>query len=73
MQHQFQPASGEALAAEAAAWPGYALRRHNDAAHPLYKLTTLVDFGLRAGDLADVEITEADAYDLSGYLCEEPV
>jgi ribosomal protein S12 methylthiotransferase len=28
---------------------------------------------LRAGDLADVEITDADEYDLSGYLCEETV
>lgn len=28
-------------------WPGYALRRHNDAKHPLYALSTLADFGLR--------------------------
>ena len=38
----------QALAAEAAAWPGYAIRRHNDAGHPLHKLSTLADFGLRA-------------------------
>jgi hypothetical protein len=49
----------QALAAEAVAWPGYALRRHNDAAHPLYKLTTLVDFGLRAGDLGLAAVVEA--------------
>lgn len=33
-----------------AAWPGYALRRHNDAYHPLHKLGLLADFGLRRGD-----------------------
>jgi len=38
------------LVAEAAAWPGYALKRHNDAGHPIYKLSTLADFGLRAND-----------------------
>ena len=30
----------------AAAWPGYPLKRHNDAAHPLYSISTLADFGL---------------------------
>jgi hypothetical protein len=34
----------------AATWPGYALKRHNDARHPLYVLSTLGDFGLCAGD-----------------------
>ncbi len=38
------------LVAEAAAWPGPAIRRHNDASHPLYKLSTLADFGLQASD-----------------------
>ncbi len=28
-------------------WPGYSLARHNDARHPLYKLSTLADFGIR--------------------------
>jgi len=32
------------------AWPGPALRRHNDAGHPLYALATLADFGLKADD-----------------------
>jgi hypothetical protein len=41
----------QALIAEAAAWPGYALRRHNDAGHPLYRFSTLADFGLLASDL----------------------
>jgi len=40
----------QALVAEAAAWPGYAIRRHNDAGHPLHKLSMLADFGLQAGD-----------------------
>jgi len=40
----------QALVAEAAAWPGVALTRHNDAKHPLYRLSTLADFGLRADD-----------------------
>jgi len=38
------------LIAEAATWPGYALKRHNDAKHPLYKWSTLADFGVRASD-----------------------
>ena len=40
----------QGMIAEAAAWPGYALKRHNDAAHPIYKFNTLADFGLRADD-----------------------
>ena len=40
----------QALIAEAAAWPGYPLKRHNDAKHPLYKFSTLADFGVRASD-----------------------
>jgi len=38
------------LIAEAVTWPGYPLKRHNDAQHPLHKLALLADFGLRAGD-----------------------
>jgi len=30
----------------AGAWPGYPLKRHNDAAHPLSAIATLADFGL---------------------------
>ncbi len=33
-------------------WPGYPLKRHNDAKHPLNKLAVLADFGLRASDPA---------------------
>ncbi len=38
------------LIAKAAGWPGYALKRHNDARHPVYTFTTLADFGVRADD-----------------------
>jgi hypothetical protein len=40
----------KSLIAGAAAWPGYALRRHNDAKHPIYAFSTLADFGLEAVD-----------------------
>ncbi|MGD8455524.1 MAG: hypothetical protein PVF83_03990 [Anaerolineales bacterium] len=37
-------------------WPGYALTRHNDANHPIHKLTVLADFGLNKDDpgIADI-------------------
>ncbi len=38
------------LISESADWPGYALKRHNDANHPIYKISTLADFGLQATD-----------------------
>ena len=38
------------LIEKAAAWPGYPLKRHNDAKHPLYAISTLADFGVKAGD-----------------------
>jgi hypothetical protein len=38
------------LIAAAGEWPGYPLKRHNDAKHPLHTLTVLADFGLTAGD-----------------------
>jgi len=40
----------QALIAAAARWGQVPLKRHNDAAHPLYAISTLADFGLRAGD-----------------------
>jgi hypothetical protein len=33
-----------------AGWPGYALKRHNDAKHPIHKFSTLADFGLNGSD-----------------------
>ena len=38
------------LIEEAATWPGYALKRHNDARHPIHKFSTLADFGVRVDD-----------------------
>jgi hypothetical protein len=38
------------LTSSAASWPGYALKRHNDARHLLYTLSTLADFGIRHDD-----------------------
>jgi hypothetical protein len=38
------------LVAKARTWPGPALKRHNDATHPIHALTTLADFGRRADD-----------------------
>jgi hypothetical protein len=40
----------QALIVAAAEWPGYALKRHNDAKHPIYRLSTLGDFGARTSD-----------------------
>jgi hypothetical protein len=40
----------DGLIATAQSWPGYALKRHNDAKHPLYALSTLADFGMRYDD-----------------------
>jgi len=48
-----------ALIEQAAAWPGFALKRHNDAKHPIYALSTLADFGLRVSDPGISRITEA--------------
>ena len=41
---------------QARTWPGPALKRHNDASHPIHALSTLADFGLRAND---PDLTEA--------------
>lgn len=40
----------QGLIARATSWPGYAIKRHNDAKHPIYAFTTLADFGVRADD-----------------------
>ncbi len=49
----------QALITEAATWPGYPLKRHNDAKHPIYKFSTLADFGVRADDPGPV-LSEAE-------------
>jgi hypothetical protein len=38
------------LIADCKEWPGYALKRHNDAKHILYKFSTLADIGVRHDD-----------------------
>lgn len=38
------------LVETAVSWPGYALKSHKDARHPLYALSTLADFGIRHDD-----------------------
>jgi hypothetical protein len=48
-----------ALVERAATWPGYPLKRHNDAAHPLYALATLADFGLTRDDPGVAALAEA--------------
>ncbi len=48
-----------ALADRAATWPGHPLRRHNDAAHPLYAISTLADFGLTREDPGIAGVAEA--------------
>jgi hypothetical protein len=40
----------QALIVEMAAWGGQPIKRHNDAGYPIYKLSTLADFGLRVSD-----------------------
>ncbi|MGD2145238.1 MAG: hypothetical protein PVH41_00920 [Anaerolineae bacterium] len=49
----------QVLVDDAATWPGIALKRHNDAKHPIYALSTLADFGLRASDPGLALVTEA--------------
>lgn len=39
-----------ALLARAATWGEAPVKRHNDAAHPLYAISTLADFGLQSDD-----------------------
>jgi hypothetical protein len=46
------------LIASAAIWGDRPLKRHNDASHPLYALSTLADFGLRASDPGIPDVLE---------------
>ena len=39
-------------------WPGYSLKRHNDAAHPIHKISMLADFGLTPNDPGINEIID---------------
>lgn len=54
------------LIERAAHWPGHPLKRHNDAAHLLYALSTLADFGLTADDPGIADLIEAVAGHFDG-------
>jgi hypothetical protein len=47
------------LLARAGTWPGYPLKRHNDAAHPLHAITTLADFGFDKADARIAGVAES--------------
>ncbi len=47
------------LISAAQTWPGYPLKRHNDAKHPIQTLTVLADFGLKTTDPGMDEIIKA--------------
>jgi hypothetical protein len=57
------------LIARAGQWPGPPLKRHNDAAHPLYALATLADFGLHRVDagIAPLALAVMEHFDGSGF------
>jgi len=57
------------LIGQAAQWPGYPLKRHNDAAHPFHALSTLADFGLRKEDpgIADLVASVTGHFDGEGF------
>ena len=40
----------QAMMAETAAWGDRPLKRHNDASYPIYRFSTLADFGVQAND-----------------------
>ena len=44
----------QALISEAATWGESPFKRHNDASYPIYKFSTLADFGLKVGE--DVQL-----------------
>lgn len=50
-------------------WPGYPLKRHNDAAHPIYSIATLADFGLTRDDPGIERLADAilEHFDGSGF------
>jgi hypothetical protein len=49
----------QTMMAETATWGERPLKRHNDASHPIYKFSTLADFGVRADDVGMAEGIEA--------------
>ena len=49
----------QSLITTATTWGERPLKRHNDASHPIYALSTLADFGVQADDPGMVAIIEA--------------
>jgi hypothetical protein len=49
----------QALIEQAATWGGHAFKRHSDASYPIYALSTLADFGVRANDPGVTQAIEA--------------
>ena len=47
------------IVADAQTWPGYPLKRHNDAKHPIQSMTVLADFGLTRDDPGMEEIVRS--------------
>ena len=48
----------QALIADVNSWPGYALKRHNDAKHTIHKFSTLADFGLTIRDPGMLDVIQ---------------
>ena len=46
------------LISKSTTWPGYPLKRHNDAKHPLHTMAVLADFGLKTSDPGMNEVIE---------------
>jgi hypothetical protein len=64
----------QALVEQAATWPDYALKRHNDAKHPIYAFSTLAGFGVRADDPGmDAAIEAAMAHQSDEGAFQTPI
>jgi hypothetical protein len=57
-QKMFSHPQVQELIAIAATWPARALKRHNDASHPIYALSTLADFGIKLEDPGMAEVVD---------------
>jgi hypothetical protein len=57
-QKMFSHPQVQELIAIAATWAARALKRHNDASHPIYALSTLADFGIKLEDPGMAEVVD---------------
>jgi hypothetical protein len=46
------------LIQKSTSWPGYPLKRHNDAKHPIHGMTVLADFGIKTSDSGMKKVVE---------------